>query len=173
MQIGESDMDRIRFERAENINARPDTIWDIIADYRSGHPLILPKAFGPLTVEAGGIGAGTVISFTFRIMGVTRHVRHTVSTPEPGRVLVESDAASATTFTITPLDEGRAARVQIATEMDAPRGLMGVIWRLMLPPTRRQMDGIYREELSVLAAVAVRREGAPSAQDSRPQKQMA
>ena len=39
--------------------------YGVIADYHVGHPAIVPpRAFGPLVVEQGGVGAGTQIRFT-------------------------------------------------------------------------------------------------------------
>lgn len=47
---------------ARVIDAPPDRVYALIADYRSGHPRILPKAyFKELVVEQGGVGAGTVV----------------------------------------------------------------------------------------------------------------
>jgi hypothetical protein len=44
-----------------HIAAAPAQVYAIIANYREGHPRILPKEFSGLTVEQGGIGAGTII----------------------------------------------------------------------------------------------------------------
>jgi polyketide cyclase/dehydrase/lipid transport protein len=150
-------MERYRIEAEDVIGARPETIWDIISDYHAGHPLILPKGFGALEVERGGQGAGTIIRFWVRAGGVTRHFRQEVSTPEPGRVLVEADiiGTSATTFRITPLDAGRGVRVRITTEMDGRSGALGAVERAA---TRLLLLPRYREELGKLAAVARERE---------------
>ncbi len=46
------------------IDAPAAKVYGIIADYREGHPSILPKPFfGSIQIERGGTGAGTVISF--------------------------------------------------------------------------------------------------------------
>ncbi len=42
-----------------DMDAPPDRVYAIIADYHNGHPHILPKQFRNLTVEKGGVGAGT------------------------------------------------------------------------------------------------------------------
>ena len=77
-------MPRVSTERSAVIPARPEVVYGIIADYRNGHPNILPRRyFGELIVEQGGIGAGTVINFTTHVLGNTRHFKHTVSEPEP------------------------------------------------------------------------------------------
>src|SRR5829696_5459319 len=102
---------------AAEIDASAPLAYSIIADYRDGHPHILPRPpFVSLDVDEGGIGAGTVIRFKMRMLGTTREMRAAVTEPEPGRVLVESDAAGAvvTTFTVDPLSD-RRSRVTIAT----------------------------------------------------------
>ncbi|HEV8193217.1 MAG TPA: SRPBCC family protein [Ktedonobacterales bacterium] len=152
-------MSRVHFEVAETIDARPEVIWDILTDYREAHPSILPKAFGPLVVEEGGRGAGTIMHFSLRVAGSTRNFHQVVSTPEPGRVLVESntDGSGETTFTLTSMDEGRRTHLRIVTEMETHGGLMGAVERALIP---RLILPIYREELGKLADVAKRRSGA-------------
>src|SRR5215813_4481274 len=102
-------MGRVHFEVEETLAARPEVIWNILIDYREGHPSILPKVFSPLVIEEGGNGAGTVMRFSTRIGGTTRNFHHIVSTPEPGRVLVEAntDGSGETTFTLMPVDGGQ------------------------------------------------------------------
>lgn len=49
---------------AERIIPAPtDAAYALLADYRNGHPRILPPAFTDLTVLRGGTGAGTEIRF--------------------------------------------------------------------------------------------------------------
>lgn len=156
-------MRQIRFEGSRDLDARPEVVWDIVSDYHEGHPLIVPRrAFGDITVERGGKGDGTVITFPFHAAGVKRIVRHVVSTPEPGRVLVEAEAdgSGATTWTFTPLDGGTRTRVQIVTEAPGHDGLLGLIERLALPRVSKIMAGIYQEELSNLEALAQSRQAA-------------
>lgn len=146
-------MTRLRAESSAIIDASPEQVYAIIADYRNGHPRILPEEnFSSLEVEQGGVGAGTVIRFISRAGGRERHFRMEVSEPEPGRVLVESDTAStlATIFTVTPLDGGQRANVQIATEWDASKGIGGLLEKLLYPPAMRR---IYDKELKQLAEV--------------------
>ena len=91
--------------------------YAIIADYRDGHPRIIPKPpFGELIVEKGGVGAGTVIRFTMKIMGRWMTSRSEISEPEPGRVLVETDldGKAVSTFIVEPA--GDATKVTITTE---------------------------------------------------------
>lgn len=158
----------LRFEASATIRARPAVVWDILTDYRKGHPNILPPdAFSDFKVEVGGKGAGTVIAYTFHAAGVKRTMRHLVSEPAPGQTLIESDAAGAvrTTFTLTPLDEGRQTLVKITTDQRASGGARGAAERLMAPLLAPAMRRIYLDELRRLNELAQRwpTDAAPSA----------
>jgi hypothetical protein len=147
-------MPEIRASLSTEISASPATVYGIIADYHRGHPSILPpQYFQNLTVEAGGLGAGTQISFEMRSFGQTRRTRGHVSEPEPGRRILESypEYGIETDFTIEPLDGGARSRVTIATRYEKP-GLQGWIERLVSPPFLRT---VYAAELRLLAERAV------------------
>ena len=136
------------------IDAPPDRVYGIIADYHNGHPRILPKQFGPLYVDAGGYGAGTVIRFSVVALGRKTDFRAVVSEPQPGRMLVERNDppnSSVSTFTVDPGPTGRESDVTISTELPDRPGLLGALERFI---TRRVMSGMYRDELALLAAVA-------------------
>lgn len=133
------------------IDAAPERVYAIIADYRSGHPGILPGEFSGLLVERGGSGAGTIIRFRMRVMGRTRSFRAAITEPEPGRELVETylDSNEAvTTFTVRPDSSGSRSEVAISTRFPVRAGLVGVIQRLLLT---RYLRPIYRKELRLLA----------------------
>ena len=147
----------IYFEAEAIVHARPETVWDILTDYREGHPTIIPpQAFSDFTVESGGKGAGTVIRFTFRYAGVRRQMRQIVSEPEPGRVLVEAntDGLARTTFALSPMDDGRQTHVRITTDQAASSGLAGMAQRLVTPLVAPAMRRLYLEELGRLDALA-------------------
>jgi hypothetical protein len=139
-----------------HIDAPADVIYGIIADYRNGHPQILPrKYFEWLEVEQGGRGAGTVIRFQMRVLGQTRVLRAAVTEPEPGRVLVETDTSGdgpVTTFTVEP--EGSGSHVTFSTEISSVGGPLGVLERFVLGRVLRR---VYARELEQLGRVAVER----------------
>ena len=146
-------MSKIRVQAEAVIDARPEDIYAVLADYRNGHPLVLPKQyFTKLAVESGGTGAGTVFNVRIRVYGVERRYHMLVSEPQPGRVLVETDTETGlvTTFTLTPVDGGQRTRVQIATAWDASPGFSGLMERLLTPATMR---AIYQTQLAQLAEV--------------------
>ena len=142
---------QIRIAVSETIDARPEDVYAVLADYREGHPAILPKQyFTELTVEEGGTGAGTRILVRMKVFGVENTYRMVVSEPEPGRVLVEADdeADVVTTFTVGPLDSGSNCRLTIETSMRSKSGIGGFFERLFTPMISRR---IYNKELSQIA----------------------
>jgi hypothetical protein len=126
-------------------------VYDILADYREGHPSILPDAFSNLEVLEGGIGAGTIIQFDLKLAGRTSTTTATVSEPEPGRVLreIESQRGLATTFTVESKGSG-GCRVSIVTTWKAS-GLKGLVERLLVPAMLRPL---YEEQLDKIGQVA-------------------
>lgn len=135
------------------INAPASVTYGVIADYRTGHPHILPpKYFRNLRVDAGGVGAGTHIRFEMGAMGSWREAGAVVSEPEPGRLLHEqvTTAPIETTFIVEPVDAG-ACDVTIATRMVHRGGIGGGLERLATTAFLRR---VYRAELTLLDQVA-------------------
>jgi len=144
-------MNQIHVEVSDVIEAPSEKIYGIVADYRVGHPAILPKPyFTELMVEEGGQGAGTIVRVGMEVMGKAFAYRQIISEPEPGRVLKEADAAAGvfTTFTVDPLNGGGRSRVTIVTDATISPGLTGWLERLFNPIVMRR---IYRQELQQLA----------------------
>ena len=133
------------------IEAAPERVYSIIADYRNGHPRILPGEYDGLIVERGGLGAGTIIRFGMRLLGKTQTYRAAITEPEPGRVLVETvlDAKGVTTtFTVRPGPGGLKSDVTISTEVPVRHGLLGAVERFLATRFLRQ---IFRKQLTLLA----------------------
>ena len=135
------------------IDAPPDAVYPIIADYRNTHWLILPKQyFLSLDVEEGGFGSGTIVNFKMRLLGQTQSFRSRITEPEPGRLLVETDVNSgiATSFQVLPVGSGGQSQVTISTELKGRNAVEGWLAKIML-------QRVYREELDLLAQVAQER----------------
>jgi hypothetical protein len=142
---------RFSVSAAAVVNAPAARIYRMIADYRQGHPRIVPpRYFRNLRVVEGGYGNGTLIEFDMIAFGSTQHARARVTEPEPGRVLVETDLdrGYVTTFTVTPLAEG--ARVTISTELSVRSGILGVLQRRIFSA---YLTRVFREELEQLTKV--------------------
>ena len=135
------------------IPAPPAIVYGVIADYRAGHPNILPpKYFRNLQVEEGGIGAGTSITFQVRILGRSHRLFARISEPEPGRRLDETypDTGMVTTFTVDPENAGTRSRVTITTAY-TKAGLAGWFERWVVP---RFLRSVYTSELNLLGVEA-------------------
>lgn len=141
----------LHVEATAPIDASADDVYRMIADYRSGHPRIVPpKYFRNLRVVDGGYGDGTVIEFDVLALGKTVPLRATVAEPEPGRVLAETNVGdgSVTRFIVEPSSDS-TSRVTIATDRPLEHaGVLGWIERVM---TRLLLRRIYVEELARLA----------------------
>jgi hypothetical protein len=132
------------------INAPPEIIYNIIADYLNGHPYILPKEyFRYIEVEEGGFGAGTIVNFEMRLLGQTKSFRSLITEPEPGRLLVETDINSKTltSFQVVPYGNGHQTRLTIATELKGRNIVEEFIAKYLL-------QKVYSEELELVADLA-------------------
>jgi hypothetical protein len=134
------------------VEAPARRVYELIADYRDGHTRIVPrKYFKRLDVEQGGFGAGTIIRVTMHLLGADRTYRATVTEPEPGRVITETDLETglATSFIVTP--NGGASDVTIQTVIPHLPGLVAAVQRWLV---KRVLPRIYREELQLIEANA-------------------
>jgi hypothetical protein len=134
------------------VPAPAPAVYDLLADYRDGHPRILPPAFSNLTVLRGGTGAGTVIRFALQLTGRKQEVEARVEEPEPGRVLSEAYAekSAVTQFTVDPA--GDKSLVRIETSWESNRGLAGLIERFVAPRLFRKL---YTEERDLIERWAI------------------
>jgi uncharacterized protein YndB with AHSA1/START domain len=145
-------MPRLHASAERTIPAPATEVYALLADYRDGHPRILPPAFSDLTVLRGGTGAGTVIRFTLKLAGRKQAVEARVEEPEPGRVLTEDypDKSAVTRFIVEPA--GSQSRVRIETSWERSRGLAGLIERFVAPHLFRKL---YTEELDLIERWAI------------------
>ena len=105
-------MAEIFITESRSISAPAQVLYDIIADYKVGHPSILPgEFFGRLDVLEGGRGAGTRIRFEMKAMGRVQIGEARLTEPLPGRELREThDTGIVTTFLV----EARAQLERVA-----------------------------------------------------------
>jgi hypothetical protein len=136
------------------IDSPADLLYKIVADYHNGHPNIIPRPpFVSLTVEEGGVGAGTVIHSQMKMMGRVQSFRAKITEPDPGRVLVETDLENrfVTSFIVEPRDNDQRSEVTIRTEAKIRDGLFGKIEKWMLT---KVLHPIYVQELQKLSEFA-------------------
>lgn len=142
------------FAASDEIDARADVLYGIMADYRVGHPAVLPRPpFTGIVVEEGGYGAGTVVRVGGMFLGTERTLRQRVSEPQPGRVLLETDidTGQTSTFTFEPIADGSRTRVTIASTFPRRAGIGGWVEQVAIPLMLRP---VYKKELRQLAAYA-------------------
>jgi hypothetical protein len=147
-------MEKHNLSASKVIPAPAHIVYNLIADYRNGHPRILPKPyFVSLEVEQGGYGAGTIINYQMQLMGRIQSFHSTITEPEPGHILVETDmnTGAVTTFTVDLHLNGQEAFVSITTATNVPGGILGKIQGWL---TTQLLRPIYLKELDQLAAVA-------------------
>jgi len=144
-----------KFSVSKKINASPDVVYSIIADYNNAHPKILPKPpFVSLKVEKGGIGAGTEMLVQMKMFGKVRAFRAVVTEPVPGKTLVETaDTGYITTFSIEPDNSGKNCLVTFSTELAHYSGLKK---KFEFWLTSKLLQPAYKRELEILASEAVK-----------------
>ena len=144
-------MSSIKIEAQQIIHAPAEEVYALLADYRVGHPSILPKPFFvSMSVDEGGQGAGTVGRLRMKTLGQERESRMLVTEPEPGHILLESypEAGITTMFTIDPL-RGPSPQTNLifTTQMETSRGIKGLFERCFAPMILRR---VYRQEFGLI-----------------------
>jgi hypothetical protein len=143
----------VTVEACGTVRAAADLVYSLIADYRTGHPRIIPpKYFQNLIVERGGMGAGTAITYEMKVFGRVNKSRAQITEPEPGRVLVETvdDQGIVTTFRVEA-QGASASQVTISTVMRTRRGIAGTLEAAFI---RSFLARVYRDELVLIDRVA-------------------
>lgn len=132
------------------IQASPATVYGILTDYEVAHPAILPKQyFKEIVVTQGGQGAGTEFQLEMEVFGVKRSYAMTVSEPEPGYMLVETDSTAGTTtyFVVEPVANPQECRVTIKSDATLSKGIAGWFEKMTYVPLSKH---IYKQELQLL-----------------------
>lgn len=132
------------------IAARPEDVFDALADYEGTRPKILSEHFSEFEVREGGDGEGTLVHW--KLQATSKRIRDClleVSEPTDG-ALVEKDRNSSmvTTWTVTPAGEGKA-RVVVSTVWNGAGGIGGFFEKTFAP---KGLGRIYDEVLGKLAA---------------------
>ncbi len=143
-------MSQYKFSVSSFIPAPPAVVYGIIADYKNGHPKILPKPpFVSLVVEKGGIGAGSILKVQMKVAGKLQTFQTVVTEPEPGRVLVETnDTGYITTFTVEPHDNEKNSYVTFTTEIPDDSKLSKKIEFFF---SKMILPAVYKKELENLS----------------------
>ncbi|WP_030561032.1 SRPBCC family protein [Streptomyces aureocirculatus] len=132
------------------IAARPEDVFDALADYSGTRAKILSEHFSEYEVREGGDGEGTLVHW--KLQATSKRIRDClldVSEPTDGE-LVEKDRNSSmvTTWRVTPAGEG-AARVVVTTVWNGAGGIGGFFEKTFAP---KGLARIYDAVLGRLAA---------------------
>ncbi|MCI3933946.1 MULTISPECIES: SRPBCC family protein [unclassified Streptomyces] len=132
------------------ITARPEDVFDALADYSGTRAKVLSEHFSEYEVREGGDGEGTLVHW--KLQATSKRVRDClleVSEPTDGE-LVEKDRNSSmvTTWRVTPAGEGKA-RVAVSTVWNGAGGIGGFFEKTFAP---KGLARIYDAVLDKLAA---------------------
>jgi len=152
LHLEDFNMSHIYVQTEQIVAARPEEVWAFLTDYRDKRPQILTNNFLNYTVEKGGTGAGTVISYHLHAANRERFYHMLVSESSPGKVLTERDEGSSlvTNWTLTPTENNQQTRVQLSTDWEGGKGIGGFFEKTFAPMGLRR---IYEEMLGKLATV--------------------
>ncbi len=150
-------MAQLEVVAARDVAAKPDDVFDALADYEDFHRRLLPEQFTDYEVREGGDGEGTVLFFRFH--ATSRRVREVLADiTEPGKDrLVETDRNSTlvTSYTVAPSEElADGARVTLRTTWEGAGGIGGFFERLFAP---RALQAVYQRILANLEAEMAKR----------------
>lgn len=149
-------MSRVRAVAERTVPAPPDRVFEVLADYATTRPHLLPGAYSDYRVESGGAGEGTVFTYRLSARGRERTYRMRVTETEAGRRIVEADQNSSLVTTWTLVPENGETQVAVETTWQGAGGIGGFFEGLFAP------GGVRRLHEQVLDNLAARVGGAGS-----------
>lgn len=151
-----NDVSRVFAKKERIIDARPEKVFSILSDYKEQRPKLLTPNFVNYTVEKGGKGSGTIISYLLRAANRERTYRMRVEELVRGSVLTESDTNSSliTTWSLLPVNGGSKTRVRVTSEWDGASGVKGFFERTFAPLGLKRIYGSMLDALSSLPGVS-------------------
>lgn len=133
-------MARVHATIKRTMRTDPDTAYRLVRDYRR-REAALTENFRNYRVEAGGEGAGTIVSYTFDAGRTHRPYRLHVEEDADQRTLRErdEDTTFVATWSARPHEEG--SQVAVTCEWDGAGGLAGIFERTFAPVGLRRIYG--------------------------------
>ncbi|MBO8193739.1 SRPBCC family protein [Streptomyces oryzae] len=143
-------MAQVEATTQREIAAKPDDVFDALADYSRTRAELLPAQFSEYEVREGGDGEGTLVHW--KLQATSKRIRDClleVTEPTDGE-LVEKDRNSSmvTTWRVTPGSEEKTARVTVTTVWNGAGGIGGFFEKTFAP---KGLARIYDEVLQRLA----------------------
>jgi len=114
------------------IDATPETVLDVIADYRDARPRILSPQYSDYRVIEGGQGRGTVAAWRLQATkSRSRNIQASVDVA--GHTVIEKDANSTmvTNWTVAPAGPGSS--VTVKTTWTGADGIKGFFEKTFAP----------------------------------------
>ncbi|EST38211.1 polyketide cyclase [Streptomycetaceae bacterium MP113-05] len=144
-------MAQVEAATQREIAAKPDDVFDALADYSGTRRKLLPEQFSEYEVREGGDGEGTLVHW--KLQATSRRVRDCLlEVTEPADdELVEKDRNSSmvTTWKVTPGGREGTARVVVRTVWNGAGGIGGFFERTFAP---KGLARIHDATLANLAA---------------------
>lgn len=142
-------MSSIHVKSERVIDAKPEDVYEALADYKVKRQQMLTPNFLDYTVEKGGHGNGTMLRY--RLLAARRERPYHMSVQEPvkGQVITERDLNSSlvTTWKVASVDGGQKTRVSVESEWMGGRGIKGFFESTFAPIG---LHRIYGRMLSLL-----------------------
>lgn len=143
-------MTRIQATTRRRLPGSPEQAYAALADYRGIRPTLLPPEFSRYEVQAGGSGAETTVGWTLQATPKrSRTCLFTVTEPDPGRRLVETDTNSSMVVTWMVRGTAEGAEVEVTAGWQGAGGIGGIFERIFAP---KGLNRIHDQVLAALAA---------------------
>jgi carotenoid cleavage dioxygenase-like enzyme len=139
-------MARVKAQATRTVDASPETVLDVLRDYRDARQRILTDNYTAYRVEQGGHGDGTVIGYHFAAGGRERDYRLRVE--ESTGELRERDELSSFVSTWSVQPAGAGSSVTIESSWDGAGGIGGFFERTFAPIGLRRIYGQLLERLA-------------------------
>lgn len=144
-------MAQVEATTQREIAAKPDEVFEALADYSGTRQKVLPEHFSEYEVREGGTGEGTLVHW--KLQATSKRVRDCLlEVTEPADdELVEKDRNSSmvTTWRVTPGGSEGTSRVVVTTVWDGAGGIGGFFEKTFAP---KGLGRIYDAMLAKLAA---------------------
>lgn len=128
------------------INAEPEKVLSVVADYQTVRPKILSSHYSGYQVLEGGQGAGTVA--TWKLQATESRVRDVKATVDvAGHTVIEKDANSSmvTNWTVAPA--GTGSSVTVKTSWTGAGGIKGFFEKTFAPLGLKKIQSEVLENL--------------------------
>lgn len=144
-------MAQVEAATQREIAAKPDDVFDALADYRGTRQKLLPEHFSEYEVREGGDGEGTLVRW--KLQATSKRVRdcllEVTETAENELVEADRNSSMVTTWTVAPGSREGTATVTVRTVWNGAGGIGGFFEKTFAP---KGLGRIYDALLANLAA---------------------